>query len=42
MEIGLLDVTENGEHISVGFVEISTLFVTQDTVLFGRQLLDGV
>ena len=42
MEFGPLVGRENGEHSAVGFVVVSTLFVTRDCFLIGMVSLDEV
>ena len=40
MEFGLLDGGKVGEHASIGFAEISEIFVTHDTFFFGTEPYD--
>ena len=42
MNVDLLAGREDGEHSSVGFVEISEIFVMQDSFSFGTEPFDEV
>ncbi len=41
MEINSLDDVEDGEHNSVGFVEVSKIFLTEDAFLFATAPFDS-